>query len=298
MTATVARPVPIPPVAAPSRRRTSLLRAALRVRRTQVGLVLSGVVVLAAVLGPYLSPHSPTDFVGVPFSPPGPGAVFGTDNIGRDVLSRFLFGGRSLLLLSIAATVLGVGLGTVLGMVAAYLGGWRDELVMRSGDIVLAFPQVVIALLFVSIVGPKLWLIILVVGFSHAPRVARVIRDATLSVVERDFVKAAEATGIRRSRIITGEILPNITGPLMVEAGLRLTYSIGLVAALSFLGLGLQPPTPDWGLMINENRIALTVQPWAVGLPVLAIAVLTIGTNLVTDGMARASAGIDRGVTR
>jgi peptide/nickel transport system permease protein len=297
MTATTATPVPLPPVAVAPRRRTSLLRAALHVRRTQVGLVLSGVVVLTALLGPYVAAHSPTDFVGMPFSPPG-GAPFGTDNLGRDVLSRFLSGGRSLLALSAAATVLGVGLGTVIGMVAGYLGGWRDELVMRSGDVVLAFPQVVIALVFLSIIGPKLWLIVAVVGFSHAPRVARVIRDATLSVVERDFVKAAEATGIRRSRIMTGEILPNITGPLMVEAGLRLTYSIGLVAVLSFLGLGLQPPAPDWGLMINENRVALTVQPWAVALPVIAIAVLTIGTNLVTDGLARASAGIDRGVTQ
>jgi peptide/nickel transport system permease protein len=298
MTATTAGPVPIQPVAVPSRRRTSLLRAALRVRRTQVGLVLAGVVVLTALLGPYLAAHSPTDFVGAPFTPPGGDATFGTDNIGRDVLSRFLSGGRSLLGLSVAATILGVGLGTVLGIVAGYVGGWGDELVMRSGDAVLAFPQVVVALLFVSIIGPKLWLIVAVIGFSHAPRVARVMRDATLAVAERDFVKAAEATGIRRSRIMAGEILPNVTGPLMVELGLRLTYSIGLVAALSFLGLGLQPPTPDWGLMINENRIALTVQPWPVVLPVFAIAVLTIGTNLMTDGMARASAGIDRGVTR
>jgi peptide/nickel transport system permease protein len=297
MTATLATPVPTPPVAVPTRSRASLLRAALRVRRTQVGLVLAGIVVLTALVGPYLAPHSPTDFVGAPNLTPGGGATFGTDNIGRDVLSRFLSGGRSLLVLSVAATILGVGLGTVLGVVAAYLSGWRDELIMRVGDVVLAFPQVVVALLFLSTRGTTLWLIVVVVGFSHAPRVARVIRDAALAVVERDFVKAAEATGVRRSRIMAGEILPNVTGPLMVELGLRLTFSIGLIAALSFLGLGLQPPAADWGLMINENRIALTFQPWGVVLPVIAIAVLTIGTNLVTDGLARAYAGIDRGVT-
>ena len=212
------------------------------------------------------------------------------------MLSRFLYGGRSLLALSVAATVLGVGLGTVLGIVAGYLRGWRDEAIMRTGDVALAFPQVVVSLLFLSIVGPKPWLIVAVVGLSHAPRTARVMRDAALAVVERDFVKAAEATGVRRWRIMAGEILPNVTGPLMVELGLRLTYSIGLIAGLSFLGLGLQPPAADWGLMINENRVALTVQPWAVVLPVAAIAVLTIGTNLVTDGLARAYAGIDRGV--
>ncbi|TWP54172.1 ABC transporter permease [Lentzea tibetensis] len=273
----------------------SLLRTAARTGRTRVGLVLVALVVLTALLGPLVAPHDPTDFVGVPF---GRDSLFGADNLGRDVLSRFLHGGQLLLVLSIAATVVGVGVGTALGMVAGYRGGWRDELIMRIGDVVLAFPQVVLALLFVSIAGPKVWLLVTVVGLSHAPRVARIMRDATLMVVERDFVKAAEVTGTRRLRIMTGEILPNVTGPLMVELGLRLTYSIGLIAALSFLGLGLQPPTADWGLMINENRIALTVQPWAVVLPVVAIAVLTIGTNLVTDGLARASAGLGRGVER
>ena len=121
------------------------------------------------------------------------------------------------------------------------------------------------------------------------------MRGAALQVVERDFVKAAEAVGEKRRRIMFGELLPNVTSPLLVEIGLRLTYSIGLVAALSFLGFGLQPPNADWGLMINENRLALTVQPWGVLLPVLAIALLTIGTNLVTDGIARAAIGIDRG---
>jgi peptide/nickel transport system permease protein len=298
MTAIVTGAAPTPQqVVAHRGARTSLLRAALRARRTQVGLVLAGIVVLVALVGPYVVPFSPTDFVGIPFNPPGDGASFGTDNIGRDVLSRFLAGGRSLLALSVVATVLGVGLGAVIGIVAGYLGGWRDEAIMRTVDVVLAFPQVVLSLLFLSIIGPKLWLIVAVTALGHAPRTARVMRDAALGVVERDFIKAAEATGVRRTRIMATEIAPNVTGPLMVELGLRLTFSIGLIAALSFLGLGLQPPTPDWGLMINENRIALTVQPWAVILPVAAIAILTIGTNLVTDGLARASAGIDRAVS-
>jgi peptide/nickel transport system permease protein len=296
MTALTASPVVKSAVAAPARRRTSLLRSALRTRRAQVGLVLTAIVVLVALAGPLVAPYGPNEFVDLPNAKPGGAAAFGTDNIGRDVLSRFLAGGRILLLLSLLATLVGVGLGTVMGIVAGYRRGWLDELVMRLGDIVLAFPQIVVALLFLSIVGPKLWLLVTIVGVSHAPRSARVMRDAALAVVERDFVKAAEATGIRRWRIMIGEILPNVSGPLMVELGLRLTFSIGLVAALSFLGLGLQPPTADWGLMINENRNAMTYQPWGVVLPVIAIAVLTIGTNLITDGLARASAGIDRGV--
>jgi peptide/nickel transport system permease protein len=288
---------PVAAAAGPGRG-TSLLRSALRVRRTQIGLLLCGLVVGAALIGPFAAPHSPTDFVAPPFSGPLPGFPFGTDNIGRDVLSRFLHGGLTLLGLSAAATLLGVGLGTLVGIVAGYRRGWVGESLMRTGDVILAFPQVVMALLFLSLIGPKPWLLVVVVGGSHVPRVARVLRGATLTVVERDFIKAAEAIGTPRWKIMTGEILPNVTGALSVEIGLRLTYSIGIMAALSFLGLGLQPPAADWGLMINENRIGLTVQPWAVVLPVVAIALLTVGTNLVTDGLARASSGVGRGVDR
>jgi peptide/nickel transport system permease protein len=279
-----------------SRAHQSVFVRAMRVRRTQVGLLLALIVVGVAFIGPYLAPYGPTDFVGKPYLAEHAGTVFGTDNLGRDVLTRFLYGGRSLLVLSALATLLGVGAGAMVGLVAGYRRGWPDEVLMRTGDILLAFPQIVIALLLLSVLGPQLWLLVAIVALGHAPRVARVIRGAVLGVVERDFVQAAEAAGTPSVAILVREILPNVTGTLMVELGLRMTYSIGLIAGLSFLGLGLQPPAADWGLMINENRIALTVQPWAVVLPVVAIAVLTIGTNLVTDGLARASAGIDQGV--
>ncbi|MET3920233.1 ABC transporter permease [Arthrobacter sp. UYEF20] len=278
-------------------RKQGLFRRALQSKRTVVGLVLSLAVLAVAFFGPYLAPHSPTDFVAAPFSAAGTGGPFGTDNLGRDVLSRFLAGGQTLMILAIVATALGVGLGALVGVLAAYRRGWLDELLMRTGDVALAFPQIVLALLFLSIIGPQLWLLVLMVGLGHLPRVARVVRGAALSVVERDFVKAAESVGIPRWRIMIGEIVPNISSTLAVEAGLRLTYSIGLVAGLNFLGLGMQPPAADWGLMINENRIALTISPWSVALPVIAIAVLTVGTNLVTDGLAKASIGSDKGVT-
>lgn len=278
-------------------RKAGLLRRALRSSRTRVGFVLTVLVLGIAFIGPYVAPHSPTDFVAAPFSPAGVGGPLGTDNLGRDVLSRFLAGGQTLMLLALAATAIGVGLGAAVGVLAAYRRGWLDEALMRTGDVALAFPQVVLALLFLSILGPQLWLLVLMVGLGHLPRVARVVRGAALAVVERDFVKSAEAVGVPRWKIMLGEIAPNISSTLAVEFGLRLTYSIGLVAGLSFLGLGLQPPAADWGLMINENRIALTVSPWSVALPVLAIAVLTVGTNLVTDGLAKASVGSDEGVT-
>jgi peptide/nickel transport system permease protein len=271
-----------------------ILRNALRLARTRIGVAIVALIVAIAVLGPLVAPHSPTEFVGAPNSGPADGALFGTDALGRDVLSRFLHGGLTVLWMAAASTLLGVGVGVLIGLVAAYTRGWLDDVLMRGSDVVLAFPQIILALLAVTAIGPKLWLIVLVVAVTHAPRVARVIRGAAQEVVERDFVKAAEAVGEKRSRIVFGEVLPNVTSPLLVELGLRMTYSIGLVAAVGFLGFGLQPPAADWGLMINENRLSITVQPWAVALPVLAIGLLTVGTNLITDGVARAAIGIDR----
>ena len=272
-----------------------ILRNAARLARTRIGLAIVGLIVAIAVFGPLIAPHSPTEFVAAPNSGPSSKALFGADALGRDVWSRFLHGGLSVLWMSVAATLLGVVLGVCIGLVAAYARNWFDDVLMRGNDVVLAFPAIVLVLLAVSAFGTKLWLIVLVVGITHAPRVARVIRGAGQQVVERDFVMAAEAVGEKRSRIVFGELLPNVTSPLLVELGLRMTFSIGLIAGISFLGLGLQPPAADWGLMINENRLSITVQPWSVLLPILAIGLLTVGTNLITDGIARAAIGIDRG---
>jgi peptide/nickel transport system permease protein len=289
-----------PPIAALVRRRqtrplTLLLRRSLRQRRTQIGVTLVLLLVGTAVIGPLFAPHAPAAFAGAPYAHPSSGALLGTDNLGRDVLSRFLWGGRSILGLSAAATAIGLLLGVSIGLLAAYSRGLLDDILMRGMDVILAFPSIVLALVAVATVGPKLWLLVLVVGLTTMPRVARVTRGASLEIVERDYVHAAQAMGEPRSRILVGEILPNITSTLLVEASLRLTYSIGLIAGLSFLGFGLQPPNADWGLMINENRQGLTVQPWGVVMPVIAIALLTIGTSLIGDGVARASAGIERG---
>jgi peptide/nickel transport system permease protein len=275
-----------------------ILRNSLRLGRTKVGIALVGLIVLVAVFGPLIAPHSPTEFIAIPNSGPSSDALFGADALGRDVWSRFLHGGLSVLWMAAAATAIGVTVGVCIGLVAAYSRNWLDDVLMRGSDVVLAFPQIILALLAISAIGPKLWLIVLVVAIGHAPRVARVMRGAALEVVERDFVKAAEAVGEKRSRIVLGELLPNVTSPLLVEIGLRTTFSIGLIAAISFLGFGLQPPSSDWGLMINENRLSITVQPWAVVLPVIAIGLLTVGTNLITDGVARAAIGIDRKANR
>ena len=269
-----------------------LLRQALRLWRTRIGLVLAGGVVLIALIGPYIAPHGPADFVGAPNSThPG---IFGTDHLGQDVWSRFLNGGRSILWIATAATVLGITSGALVGLVAAYSRNSLDDVLMRAMDVILAFPQIMLALVALVTLGAKSWLIILAVGLTTTPRVARVVRGAAQPIVERDFVAAADALGVPRWRVLFAEVLPNVMSPLMVETGLRLTYAIVLVASLAFLGFTPNPNGADWGLMIFENRIALSVQPWGVMLPVIAIGLLTLGTGLIGDGIARAAAGIDR----
>jgi peptide/nickel transport system permease protein len=275
--------------------RSGLVRSALRMWRTRIGLLFAGAVVLVALVGPFLAPHDPAEFVSTPYAPRGPGLPFGADHLGQDVLSRFLDGGRSILLLSVLATVLGVGGGVLVGLISAYARNALDDLLMRSMDVALAFPQLMLALVAMATVGPKAWLIVLTVGLTTLPRVARVIRGAAVPVVERDFVAASEALAEPRLKILAVDVLPNVTGPLVVETTLRLTYAVGLIASLAFLGFAANPNAADWGLMIQENAAALTVQPWGTLLPVIAIAVLTVGTGLVGDGLARASSGIDRG---
>lgn len=278
------------------RSRLGQILVAARTPRGIVGLTLAGFVVLLAVIGPLVAPGSDTATVTVPFAPPSTDYLLGSDNLGRDVLSRLLHGGWALLLMAVAATVIGIALGAAAGISAGYLGGKRDSLIMRSADVILAFPSVVLALLLVSVIGPKVWLIVLAVGVSHAPQVARVLRSATLDVAERDFVKAAPLDGASSAAVMGREILPNLVSPLMVEAGLRLTYSIIIIAGLSFLGFGLAPPSPNWGQMINENRVGIQANPWATLSPVTVIALLTIGVNMFTDAVARVAIGVDRQV--
>ena len=292
---TVAAPGPAVPLPKQRPPWVVLLAGAWRQGRTKIGLALVVLLVGCALIGPFFAPYSPTEFVGPPYEKPSADSPLGTDNLGRDVLSRFLWGGRSILALAVLSTLLGVVLGVAVGLVAAYARNALDDVLMRAMDVILAFPQIVLALVAVATVGPKLWLLVLVVGFTTAPRVARVVRGAALDVVERDFVRAAEGIGVPRTKILFGEVLPNVTSPLVVETSLRLTFSIALISALSFLGFGLQPPAADWGLMINENRLGLEIQPWGVVMPVIAIGLLTIGTSLVGDGFSRASIGIERG---
>jgi peptide/nickel transport system permease protein len=277
-----------------SKRPAGVIMGALRLGRTRIGLGLVIFVAGLALLGPLFAPHGPADFIGLPNKLPFGSALFGTDHLGQDVWSRFLDGGRTILLLATASTLLGLALGTSVGLLAAYSRGWLDDVLMRGMDVILAFPQILLTLVAISTLGPSGWLMVLAVGLTNMPRVARVTRGAAQPIVERDFVAAAEAIGVPRWRILFGEVLPNVLSPLMVESSLRLTYSIGLIAAIAFLGFTTNPNGADWGLMIQENFIALVVQPWGVLLPMAAVAMLTMGTGMIGDGIARAAAGIDR----
>jgi peptide/nickel transport system permease protein len=275
-------------------RASSLIRRALRLWRTRIGVLLVGALVLLAIVGPYVAPYGPSVPVGAPNSTPGGKAALGTDYLGQDVLSRFLYGGRSILVMAVLATAIGLIVGVAIGLVAAYSRNALDDVLMRGMDVIMAFPQIMLALVAVAVVGPHAWVIVVAIALTTVPRIARVARGAAQPVVERDFIACSEAMGVPRWRILFGELLPNTLGPLMVEASLRMTYSIGLIAALAFLGLSPDPNGANWGTMIQQNQIALSVQPWGAVAPIIAIALLTMGTGLIGDGIARTAAGIDR----
>lgn len=256
-----------------------------------VGSICCLGVIAFAALGPLLVSGSPLDFVAAPFSPPAPGLPLGSDALGRDALVRLVNGGAQILILAFCAAAIGVTCGALIGICAAYSRGVADNVIMRLLDVVLAFPQTILALLFVSILGPRWWIIMGIVAVIHVPEVARVVRSAALRIVGEEFVQFAEMTGTSRWRIVVSEILPNLTSVVVVEFGLRLTYSIAIISVLSFLGFGQQPPVPDWGLMINENRIGLAINPWPVLAPVALIALITIGINLLADALLQRTGG-------
>jgi peptide/nickel transport system permease protein len=265
---------------------------ALATRRGQIGLALTLLVVGFAFIGPFLPSRSATDFSGVPYSLPGKSnGLLGTDALGRDVLARMLDGGWSLLSLAAISTALAVLIGTVAGVVAAYRGGLAETIIMRSVDIILAIPQLVFVLLIVSVIGAKTWLLVLAVTLCQAPQVARVLYASAQDICERDFVKAVALWGVPPRTVIRRHVLPSLTTPLAVESGLRLSFSIILIAGLNFLGFGSQPPNPSWGVMVNENRLGLATNYWGVLAPAIVLAILAVGTNVFADALARVAFG-------
>jgi peptide/nickel transport system permease protein len=280
----------VPPAVAPG------LRVARRWRQTprsfRVGSIILVVHLAVATVGPFVVPYGAAQMgTGLPLGGVDWGHPFGTDMLGRDVFSRVVHGAHIVLLMSVSGTALGLAVGAILGLVSAYVRGWVDEIAMRLIEALISIPYLVLALLIVTVAGPALagnpLLVIAVVAFVYAPRVARMARAAGLDLVSRDFVTAAQLRGESVWSIVRRELLPNATGTLFVEFAIRAGYAPVLVGSLGFLGFGIRPPTPEWGLMISENRELLLVAPMAVLGPGLVLASLVVGLNLWTEGLAR-----------
>ena len=228
---------------------------------------------------------------GIPLSGMSLEHPFGVDQLGRDIFSRVVHGAHIVILLSLSGTLLGLVIGAVIGLLSGYIGGWLDEVVQRVIEALISIPFLVLALIAIAAAGPELagnpLLVILVVALVYAPRIARMARAAALDIVTRDYVTAARLRGERAWAVVRREVLPNASGVLLVEFALRAGYAPVLIGSLGFLGFGMRPPTPEWGLMISENRALIIVSPITVIGPGLALASLVVGLNLFTDGLAR-----------
>lgn len=238
-----------------------------------------------AVFGPWITPYGfaeqSTDYR----QPPSLSHPFGTDQFGRDVFSRVVAGTRGVFLLGGSATLVALLLGTTMGLVSAYRGGLVDEVLMRTFDVFLAVPSLLLALVFLATMGPSLLNLVLVIVILYTPPISRLVRSVVLDLKTKEFVEAAKLRGERTSYILFREILPNALPPLLVEGSIRFSYSIFLVASLGFLGLGVQPPSPDWGLQINEARDFFARSPWMLLFPAATISLLVVATSLMTDGL-------------
>jgi peptide/nickel transport system permease protein len=248
--------------------------------------------VLIALTGPLWTPHDPFAVgTGLPYSGASGSHLFGTDILGRDVFSRVVYGTRDVLYLALTSTFVATVVGGLIGLASGLVGGWVDELLMRLFETIISIPLLVLALLVIAAAGPKAsgssLLLIGVVVLVYAPRIARMARSVAIDLVTRDFVTVARARGESVRSIVWRELTPNAAGVLLVEFGVRAGYASILISSLGFLGFGARPPSPEWGLMISENRAALFSAPLTVLAPSAALAVLVISLNLVTDGIAR-----------
>lgn len=255
------------------------------------GLILM-VFVLIAIFAVQISPYTFNKVgAGLPFSQPSREHLLGTDQLGRDVFSRVAYGTRFVLVLSAAGTALGLVVGSFLGLICGYVGGVFDEAVMRLSEVFISIPFIVLALVVIASAGPELsgnpLLLISVIAIVYAPRSARMARAVAMEVSARDFITVARLRGEKFWSIALREILPMTTGTLLVEFSVRAGYAPVLIGSLGFLGFGAKPPSPEWGLMISENRNALTIAPWTVLGPGIALALLVVSLNFCTEGIAR-----------
>jgi peptide/nickel transport system permease protein len=250
----------------------------------RVGSLIVAAVVLGAICAPLLSPYDPGLMsISDAFQPPSLQHWLGTDQLGRDVLTRMLYGGRLSLLVGVGTVLLGIGLGLPLGMVAGAFGGKLDDLIMRVVDVLLSLPALILAMAVIAILGPGVLNIIVAIGVRAVPIYARIARAEVMVVTRRDFVQAAEALGASRARILARHVFPNIVAPVIAISGLRVATAILTAASLTFLGLGLPPGEPEWGVMVNEAKQYIRTYPHLITYPGCMIMIAILGFNLVGD---------------
>ncbi|HJW74119.1 MAG TPA: ABC transporter permease [Thermoleophilia bacterium] len=274
----------------PVRRRVGLWRAVLGTAEGRIGVSVGVVMLALIILGSIFAPET-TYGAGAPGSGSSAEHWFGTDALGRDVLLRFLHGGDTVLLIPLVSVTLATILGGSLGLFAAYWGGRPDIVISKVFDVMLTIPPLLIVLVVIGAMGTSNVVLITTVAVVYAPALGRVVRATAQSVKVNPYVLSAQARGESDLAIVFREILPNVSGPVLAEFGLRLTYAILFVATLSFLGLGVQPPAPDWGLMVAENRGLLTIAPWGTLLPALGITALAVSFNMIADAISKCLAG-------
>ena len=256
------------------------------------GLVVILAYVFVALLAPWLTPYGESEIVGSAFEPRGGEFILGTDNLGRDMLTRLVYGARNTIGIAFVTTCLAFLIGGLGGILAATYGGWVEQVLSRVVDVLMAIPALIFALLLLTIFGTSIPTLIVVIAVLDSTRVFRLARAVSLNVVVLDFVEAARLRGEGMSWITTREVLPNILPPLVAEFGLRFCFVFLTIAALSFLGLGIQPPTADWGSMVRDNATLITYGDITPLLPAAAIALLTVGVNFVVDWFLHKSSGL------
>ncbi|MCP4537317.1 MAG: ABC transporter permease [Chloroflexi bacterium] len=257
----------------------------VRSKSAMIGVAIILAWVFIAIAAPIISPYSPTELAGRRLESPSREHWLGTDDLGRDVLSRLFWGTRTVVALAPISVLLGILIGAPLGLISGYVGGRLDALIMRGVDILMSFPMMLIFILIISSIGASVVVIVVAISLGSIPPIVRIVRSLTLDERTKDYVNAARLRGERMRYILLREILPNVSGPIIVDTCIRVGYAIMAIGSLGFLGLGIRPPTPDWGGMINEGRDWIFLNPWAVLAPSAALASVVIGLNLLADGI-------------
>lgn len=256
------------------------------------GMLMILIYIIVAVFAHWIAPFGETVIVGREYEPWGDVNLLGTDNLGRDMLSRLIYAARNTVGIAFVTTALAFFLGAILGLLAAIVGGWLDQLLSRTVDVLMAIPALIFALLLLTIVGTSVFNMIVVIALIDSTRVFRLARAVAMNIVVMDYVEAAKLRGEGKWRLITREILPNAMAPLVAEFGLRFCFVFLMISALSFLGLGMQPPTADWGSMVKDNATLITFGDITPLLPAGAIALLTVSVNFVVDWQLHRASGL------